>query len=104
MSIVRKWPFARAEIIDHDGVSWIAECRAGTGTWVIREDGSGAQVPPDDLGRETAPRSIRGAMFDFPYEGGLLLSMTQEQREWLGMSDETYHEINVQLRMDRKET
>ena len=100
MSIVRKWAFARAEVIDDEGVAWIAESRAGTGTWVIREDHQSAHVPPDDIGRETTPISIRGAMFDFPCEGGgLLLTMTPEQREWLGMSDMTYHEINVALRL-----
>jgi hypothetical protein len=89
MSITRKWAIARVEHIDDDGVSWIAETRAGTGTWVIREDGS------------DEPFELVGAMFPFPAEPGLLLTMTVEQRAKLHMSDEVYQLLNVELRLEQ---
>jgi hypothetical protein len=92
MSIIRKWPIARAEWMTDDGVGWIAEARAGTGVWVIRENGE-----HDEAGAET----LRGLMVDFPeQEGSLMLVMTPAQRESLEMDDRTYHELNVGLQRD----
>lgn len=87
-------------MFDQDGVAWIAECRANTGTWLIREDES--VTIADDLDRECKPQGIRGAMFPFVQEAGLLLMMTPEQRKDLGLSDATYHEINVELSLAYK--
>lgn len=106
MSIIRKWAFARAEVYDENGVAWIAEARAGTGTWVLRDpDAVGdpdGQIPVDDLGREQQPRGLRGAMFPFTDQESMLLLMTTEQREALGMSDATYQAINVELGLDQR--
>lgn len=94
MSITRKWPIARAEIYDEDGVEWIAEARAGTGVWVIR-DGNDEKALPD------RSETLRGLYVDFPdQEGGLMLVLTPAQREDLGMDDRTYHELNVALSRD----
>jgi hypothetical protein len=101
MSINRKWAVARAEHIDHDGsLCWIAEVRAGTGTWVIRENEADESLPAGAEGQ--LPIAIVGAMFPFPEDGGedMPLTMTPEQRTALGMSDETYQALNVALRLD----
>ena len=89
MYITSKYPVARAEHIDEDGISWIAEIRAGAGTWVIR-DGYGGPFP------------IVGVGFPFPSEPGLLLNATAEQRARLGMSDEVYQQLNVDLRLQQE--
>ena len=101
MSITRKWSFARAEIIDSESVCWIAECRSGTGTWVIREidDASVKIDEAQDLG-DSLPLVIVGSMFDFAEGTDMLLVMTAEQRSALGMSDETYQALNVALGLD----
>lgn len=94
MSITRKWAFARAEYIDPDtSVAWIAESRAGTGTWVIREcDGEDGR---DDL--------IRGIMVPFDdSREGTLLAISSEDREGLGMSEATLHVLEVELRLDQQ--
>jgi hypothetical protein len=91
MSITRKWAIARVEHIDDDGVNWIAETRAGTGTWVIREGWI------DNEAR--LPFEIVGDMFPFPAEPGLLLTMSVEQRAKLHMSDDVYQLLNVELRI-----
>ena len=93
MYIGRKWPIARAEHMTEDGVAWIAESRAGTGTWVIREEGAPEGSVLDS--------PIRGAAFEFNEpEDGFMLATTKEQREALGMSDDVWHELEVQLRRD----
>lgn len=98
MTFIRKWSIARSEIFDEGGVAWLAEARAGTGVWVIREDHS-VKPPQDDL-RERQPSAIRGAIFDFAEDGPVtMLTMTPEQRAWLGMSDATYQSLNVELRL-----
>jgi len=91
--MTRKWPIARAEVTEEDNC-WIAESRAGTGTWVICEDEA----------TDTLDFPIRGAMFEFDEEQpGVLLPMTPEQREALKMPDSVYHELEVQLRLSYKE-
>jgi hypothetical protein len=88
MSIVRKHPIARAEHIDDAGIAWIAEARAGTGTWVIREE-------------QEDPAALRGRFFEFSDEDGdLTLRATAEERTALGMSDDTYQRLNVVLQLD----
>lgn len=96
--IIRNWVYARAEYlgsdsedgnISYDG-DWIAETRARTGTWVLREwDGK-----------------LTAAMFPWSptFEGGpMLLTMTPEQRAEMGMSDETYTSLNVRLCLSIKD-
>ena len=101
MTIIRKWDCARAELITDELVCWIAETRANTGTWVIREglgEGNEAVIYPEIPG--TAD-SIIGAMFPFDDElQGQLLVMTQEQREALGMPLKVYEKLNDMLRYD----
>lgn len=93
MSIVRKWPIARAEWMTDEGVDWIAEARAGTGVWVIRGTG--------DYDRATGVETLRGLMVDFPEEeGSLMLVLSQRQRDEIGMDDRTYHELNLGLQRD----
>jgi hypothetical protein len=93
VSITRKWPIARAEWIDDDGTSWIAEARAGTGVWVICEHG--------DYDADSGTQPLRGLMVEFPdQEGSLMLVMAPAQRESLEMDDRTYHELNVALQRD----
>lgn len=92
MSFVRKWPIARAELTTEEGVSFIAEARAGTGVWVVR-DGFGN----DDDGSAR----LRGLMTDFPdEEGSAMLVLTAAQRAELEMDDRTYLELNVRLSRD----
>jgi hypothetical protein len=94
MHINRKWPISRAEHIDDDGVSWIAEARSGTGVWVIRDAPNDHPVFGD--------MAIVGAMFEFTdRSGSLLLSMTPLEREELGMTDEVYQALNAELRRDK---
>lgn len=94
--LTRKFPFARAEWTE-DGVEWIAEAVSGTGTWVIRGE-------PDSSGRE-GQLALRGLMVPFPHAdseqptGGMLLVLSPATRAELGMSDRTYHELNLALRM-----
>lgn len=86
MNIVRKWPIARAEHIDEEGVAWIAESRAGTGTWVIRQ---------------TGPETIVGHAVEFDSNReGVMLPLSAEARKDLKMSDEVHFELEVQLRRD----
>lgn len=93
MSIIRKWPIARAEWTTEEGIDWIAEARAGTGVWVIRSN--------NDYDRANGIESLRGVMVDFPdEEGSLMLVMSPKQREDLGMDDRTYHELNLRLQRD----
>jgi hypothetical protein len=89
--IINKSAFARAEMYG-DGTFWIAECRRNDGTWVIREAADGADDGP----------AIFGEMFPFPEDcsGVMLLVMTAEERDALGMSDRTYQELNALLRKD----
>jgi hypothetical protein len=123
MDIARKWCFARAEVRDYDaGVTWIAEARARTGIWVIRElddapvgdeEDEEAEFaghewtrrrPPsvDDRGVPDYPTPLFGAMFCFPADGSgdPLLNMTIEQREWLSMPDAVYQQLNIDLKLD----
>ncbi len=101
MAIIRKWDCARAEYITDELVCWIAETRAGTGTWVIREgigENNERMTYPDVPG---TCEPIVGAMFPFDDEHeGQLLVMTPEQREALSMPDEVYEELNRILRYD----
>jgi hypothetical protein len=87
MSIDRKWAFARTVVWDHDTCNpWVAESRAGTGTWVVV-----ANDPTD-------PDNVSGRFFDFDDDHeGTLLYMTPEQREAMGMSDAVYAELNAAL-------
>ena len=92
--IIRKWAFARVEHFDEDLVAWIAESRAGTGTWVIREcEGEDGR---DDL--------IKGIMVPFcEHREGTLLPISKEDREALGMSEDTWAALEAGLRVDQKE-
>lgn len=82
--IVRKWVIARAEHIDEEGVAWIAETRAGTGTWVIHDRGGDA---------------LRGLMVEFDDErSGVLLALSEEDQAKLGMSAGTMASLEATLR------
>lgn len=88
--IARKWPVARAEhVCEETGLSWIAETRACTGTWVVCEAVSG------DFG----DLAIIGAMF--PLDEGSspdrLLVMSDEGRANLRMSVDVYTQLNAKL-------
>ena len=106
MSYQRKWAFARAQVWD-EGVLWLAESRAGSGTWVIREVDD--EDPPslalvDALVEGEMVEGLTGAYF--PFHGdhqGILLYMTPEQREALSMSDAAYAEIEAALRWSMRE-
>ncbi len=90
MTIIRKWDCARAELITDELVCWIAETRANTGTWVIREGlGEGNETVtvtyPNIPGYyPNAPWSLTpivGAMFPFDDElQGQLLVMNDMLR------------------------
>ena len=87
MKITSNWDFARAEVDDTDGVGWIAEARARTGTWVIRQHANDFVVI--------------GLMVPLDEDSSMLLSLSEAQRKTLDMSDDTYQRLNVSLRLDR---
>jgi hypothetical protein len=88
MHLVRKWPIARAEHIDKEGIAWLAESRAGSGTWVIRET-------------DADNNNIVGHMVEFDdNRQGVMLPLEAEIRKALGMSDDVFFELEVQLRRD----
>lgn len=100
MNITRKWAFARAEYIDpDDGTAWIAESRAGTGTWVIREDETEGLVM-------YVPRGIlRGVSCPFGDDApATLLAITDAQRASLEMSVATMVELERLLQRREVET
>lgn len=94
MSIDRKWEIAHAVVWDDDTV-WVAETRAKTGTWVVRE----LRGDRDEEHPVFGWSAIGGAYFPFDEEQtGCLLHMSIAEREALRMSDEVFSELNVSLR------
>lgn len=101
----RKWAFAHAQVWDENGDIWLAESRAGSGTWVIHEGGD-SPPPHRDLidSSHYQPSGLIGAFFPFHEDHtGVLLYMTPEQRAALAMPDAVYTEINDCLRASDRE-
>lgn len=95
MNITRNWAFAVAAVHDEDGVTWIAESRARTGTWIVRE----AVAESHRFAPNGVP--VVGAFFELDASGSLL-PMSAEDREAIGMSDGTYVELEHQLRRSQR--
>lgn len=84
--IDRKWPIARAEVYDPDnGWTWVAESRAGTGTWVVRD--SAENMEDDGLGRCYGASRLVGGFFGFTEDNYSMLEMTPAQMADLGMTE-----------------
>ena len=105
MSIERKWAIARAAVYAEDGIIWVAESRAGTGTWLMREnEDEDNNWPQDEEGRDSPVYGLKGAFFPFAGEHeGVILYMTKEQREHIGMPDDVYHRLEVDLELSYQE-